>query len=516
MERQKTCHRTKSSVYGRNKKLAYGLYPIFFLFIILVNGITSCKKLVEVNAPTTSNSSASVYQSDATAIAAVTTLYAKLSIGGPSAPGPISSLSAYGGLSSDELSLFTSVTNPTQIAYYKNNLRSTSGGGAGFEYWETTWPFIYTCNEAINGLNTSNSLTPAIKKQLLGEAKFMRAFYYFYLVNLYGDVPLVLTTDYKVNSALSRTPPNVIYQQIITDLKEAQSTLSASYLDGSLLNTTIDRVRPTVGAATALMARVYLYYGNLTNDVTNYSSAESQASLVISNSSLYNLSALTNVFARSSLGNKEAIWQLQPINTGWNTEDGKYFIVPSTGIKTGTNVGLLISNQLLNSFEVGDNRKSNWIGSVTILGKIYYYPFKYKIGTQSSTSSPIPVTEHLMVLRVGEQYLIRAEARAQQGNITGAQTDLNIIRTRAGLPGTTANDKATLLTAIAHERQVELFTEWGHRWLDLKRIGSVDAVMGAGGVCAAKGGTWNTNWQLYPILFRDIQSDPKLVQNSGY
>jgi len=126
------------------------------------------------------------------------------------------------------------------------------------------------------------------------------------------------------------------------------------------------------------------------------------------------------------------------------------------------------------------------------------------------------MTEYTMVLRLAEQYLIRAEARAQQNNLSAAQSDLNVIRTRAALSPTTANTQSTLLTAILHERQVELFSEWGHRWFDIKRTGNVDAVMGNGGACAAKGGVWNTNWQLYPIIQLQLQLNPALVQNSGY
>jgi len=89
-----------------------------------------------------------------------------------------------------------------------------------------------------------------------------------------------------------------------------------------------------------------------------------------------------------------------------------------------------------------------------------------------------------------------------------------MIRSRAGLSGTTAATTPDLLAAILHERQVELFTEWGHRWLDLKRTGSVDFVMG--GVTPKKGGDWKTEWQWYPISVYELQHDPKLVQNSGY
>jgi hypothetical protein len=115
-----------------------------------------------------------------------------------------------------------------------------------------------------------------------------------------------------------------------------------------------------------------------------------------------------------------------------------------------------------------------------------------------------------MVIRLAEVYLIQAEARAQQGNIGGAQGDLNLVRARAGLGPTTANDVGSLLTAILHERQVELVAEWGHRWLDLKRTGMADAVLGS-----EKPG-WVGYDTLYPIPAQQLTANPALVQNPGY
>jgi hypothetical protein len=123
-----------------------------------------------------------------------------------------------------------------------------------------------------------------------------------------------------------------------------------------------------------------------------------------------------------------------------------------------------------------------------------------------------------MVLRLGEQYLIRAEARAQQGKVTGAgsaEEDLDAIRTRAGLSPTTASTQAQMLDAILQERRVELFAEWGHRWLDLKRTNTIDQVMSV--VAPSKGGVWESYKALYPIPFNELLLNPKLKpQNPGY
>jgi hypothetical protein len=149
------------------------------------------------------------------------------------------------------------------------------------------------------------------------------------------------------------------------------------------------------------------------------------------------------------------------------------------------------------------------VDSVIVEGNTYHYANKYKIADMGAG-----VHEYNTVFRLAEQYLIRAEARAHLNNITGAQDDLNIIRARAGLGITLANDQTQLLAAVQQERRVELFTEWGHRWLDLKRAGNIDTTMPA--ITSAKGGTWNTNWQWYPIPASEVQRNPNLTQNDDY
>lgn len=474
--------------------------------------ITACKKLVETTPPPTSILGSAAYSSDATAIQVLNGLYSQVASGGTSGRGSLSSLSFFGGLSADEFSLISSVTDVGQLAYYQNNLSSSGSAEVGSEYWIQFYPNIYTCNAAIEGLNASTTLTPAVKQQLLGEAQFMRAFFYFYLVNLYGGVPLALSTDYAINGTLARSTTAQVWAQIKSDLVSAEGLLVDGYVQSNGVQlypaASAERVRPNKYAAAALLARAYLY----TNDPVN---AEKQASIVINKTTYYNLTPLNSAFLKNS---QEAIWQLQPVNSNFNTPDGQFFNYPTAGGPTPGNP-VYLSSALLSSFEVGDQRmvSGNWVKSITVGTTIFYYPYKYKVylANAAVTGSPSTLTEYEMVLRLGEQYLIRAESRAQQQNTSGALSDLNAIRARAGLPNSIAN-QSTLLTAIQHEREVELFSELGQRWLDLKRTGNVDAVMGAGGACVAKGGIWNTYQQLYPLHYSDIIKDVNLRQNPGY
>jgi hypothetical protein len=465
------------------------------LMIVLISILNGCKKLVEVEAPVTSISLESVFNSDDNAISALTSLYKTLG----------NTVSIYNssinlGFSADEYRLVNG--SGSNIAYYQNSLSSNKTITTGADIWNGLYPIIYKANLAIENLNISTGLSLSIRQQLLGEAKFTRAFCYFYLTNLYGALPIVISSDYNANRLLSRSPQADVYAQIKTDLTEAQSLLTEKYIDGTLKALSPERVRPTKWAATALLARVYLYNKEWTN-------AENQSTVLINNTSLFSLSSFPNSFLRAGLGNNEAIFQLQP--TGGLVRDATSFILtaPPTANK------LVLSDTLLNSFEAGDLREVNWVGSLVRSGVTYYFPSKYKIRTSANSLSAI--NEYVMIFRLAEQYLIRAEARAQLNNLLGsnsAANDLNVIRNRAGLPPTTAATQVQMLTAIMHERQIEFFSELGHRWLDLKRTGLTNTVMS--GITSLKGGTWADYKQLYPIPYNDILNDPNLSQNPGY
>lgn len=464
----------------------------FVVCIALFALISSCKKFVEIAPPQTQLVTASVFNNSASATAALTNIYTQMYRNVESYY-----ISQANGLLSDELTNFSTVLPQTH--YYMNAMVATQSLTGE---WPSAYSYIYQANAIIEALKDNKAISSAVSNQLTGEAKFLRAFWHFYLANTYGDVPLVTTTAYNVNGTIARTQKAQVLQQVVTDLKGAQNLLNNNYVNASDTITTTERVRPTKWAAAALLARAYLY-------TNKYDSAELYATTVISNKDLYDTVSLNNVFLKNS---KEAIWQIAtplPANDQ-NTWDAYYYILQ--GAPSTDNYGSsTLSSQLLSSFEANDQRKVNWVDSITDNGSTYYFPFKYKVFTSST------VSEYTMVLRLAEQYLIRAEARAQLGNSTGAVADLNVIRHRAGLTdygGSTT--QASLLSAILHERQVELFTEWGHRWFDLIRTNNINSVMSV--VTPLKGGTWNPDGHqaLYPIPQSDRNSNPNLSQNLGY
>lgn len=488
-----------------------GWVKLFLSIVILLEFVfvqTGCKKLVTVDAPATGQTSGNVYSNDATASAVLIGQFSGIGSNSPLRAFSLNSLSLVSGLSADEFTLYGGAANAnTALAqYYLYSLSAGTPETSSQTIWSSIYSGIYAMNLALERLSAANTLTPSIKQQLMGEAKFLRAFYYFYLVNLFGDVPLATVSDYRVNAILSRSPAEQVYLQVTTDLKDAQTLLSDNYVGGDSKSNTSERLRPNKWAATALLARVYLYR-------QQYDSAVLAATTLINNTGLYSLcSDLGNVFLKNST---EAIWQIQPVNAGWNTEDARVFILPPTGPTSNSSAEgwpVYLAPGLLNSFEAADQRRTRWIDSLMLKGSTFYYPFKYR-----SASLNAPVTEYLMVLRLAEQYLVRAEARLLKSlpDIAGAIADLNIIRHRAGLDNYTgATDQASVKAAILHERQAELFTEWGHRWFDLKRTGNADMAMGL--IASEKGAVWNTNWQWYPIPLYDITQNPNLVQNKGY
>jgi starch-binding outer membrane protein, SusD/RagB family len=445
------------------------------LMAIIFSG---CQKLINVKLPVDELTTPVIFTDSATAQAAVNGMYSQLYNGEGTGTSFYSyRISLLPAESADEM---VPVKN-TFDYFYTNSLVANNSDIN--DLWSNSYNVIYLANSIINGVQSSTTLSSSLKKQLTGEAEFVRAFCDFYLVNYFGKVPLITTTDITVTNNAPASTTDQVYAQIITDLTNARDALAKDYSwSGG------DRTRVNTYVASAMLARVYLY-------TSQWALAETEATKVIGQNGLYTLvTDPNNVFLANS---QEALWQFYTNVYGYTYFASNVF---PTGAATPN---YAINSTLYNTFEPGDSRKSKWINSVTVMGITYTFPYKYKSVTDDNT-------EYDMVLRLAEQYLIRAEASAQQNDISGAVQDLNMIRTRAGLPGTTAADKASLLLAIEHERQVELFCEYGHRWLDLKRTNRADAVLGS------EKPAWKSTDILYPIPLSATGTNPKLSQNPGY
>src|SRR5690606_28955298 len=161
--------------------------------------ITSCKKFVDIPPTPTQILNYKVFENDATAAKAITGIYIQMI----NSNNIFSSgnTTFYPGMSADELYFYS--TDATQ-EFLKNDIGPNNHNLISTIFWNPAYKFIYAANACIEGLANSTSLTPTVKKSLSGEAKFIRAYCYFYLVNIFGDVPLITTTDYETNSSLPR------------------------------------------------------------------------------------------------------------------------------------------------------------------------------------------------------------------------------------------------------------------------------------------------------------------------
>jgi hypothetical protein len=454
---------------------------IVFLSIFSIQLLGSCKKFVQAPAPASFLIPSQVFADSAGATAAITGIYINMWDRGGTAAFANGGIDIYAGTSSDEMSGTSTSSFTTELNL--NTISITNSYVATL--WQTAYNYIYGANACIAGVTNDSALSLSVRNRVTGEAKLVRAFVHFNLVNLFGAVPLILSTDFNATAVQPRTSVDSVYAQVFADLLSADSLLANDPAP-------ITNLRPNRYTVNALLARVSLYRGK-------WADAEAYATKAISG----NYSLLPSLDAIFLTGSREAIWQIPAAYTGYETVVGT-LTVPYAG---STYLQYLVTSRLLAAFETGDQRATHWVGSVLVGATTNHYPYKYKLQNDYSTNPP---KEAYTLFRLAEQYLIRAEARAEQGDFADAIADLNAVRGRAGLGPSTASNQTDLLTAIMHERQVELCFEGGHRWFDLKRTTTIDAVLGA------EKPTWKPYAALYPIPFNETQLNPFLTQNPGY
>lgn len=455
--------------------------PPYFLVLALSILLVGCEDFLEPDTPLGQISQQDVFNDENTATAAVTTLYGKLRDAG-FLSGSLSGTGFTMGLYADELDYYFFPGFAIESFY----LHQISPSNTSLKsVWDVPYNIVYDANLVLEGLETSDALSTDIKEQLRGEALFVRAICHFYLMNSFGDIPYITNTDYSQNSKVSRLPTVQVYENIIADLLEAKTLMSDDYLN-------TERVRPNSFVTSALLARVYLYMGD-------WSNAELESSRVINNTSYFSMgSDINNVFLKEGLS---TIWQFKPKYEGENTLEGANYIFTS-----GPPPLTALNPTLVEEMEIGDLRRLNWVGEVSDGSKTWYYAFKYK--ENSNTGSSL---EYSKVFRLAEQYLIRSEARAELADIFGSQQDLNEVRNRAGLQNTQAGTSKELKEAVLNERRFELFTEFGHRWFDLRRYGEAAEVLSP-----IKPG-WRSTDILLPIPEAELLLNPNLnPQNPGY
>ncbi|QEC44636.1 RagB/SusD family nutrient uptake outer membrane protein [Pseudobacter ginsenosidimutans] len=477
--------------------------PILSIFLVaVIICFSSCKKLLDIPAPIDSITTEEIFANNQQAEWAIAGMYSKMVYGIAHLDNEFTGLAftqfasglstIMGGLSADELRAPATggYADDLLASYNKINLKAADRATA---IWNSAYQTIFDANAVIDGIaaSESTSLIDSVRKQLTGEALAIRAFCHFYLVNFFGDIPIVLTSDFKKSQTLSRSPVSKVYDQIKTDLVNARSMLAKDYSVSKG-----ERTRVNSWFAEALLARVYLYTGEYQNAITS-------AGNVIAQSGLYAVQTdLTQTFLAN---NGEAIFQLQTSEAaGLNNATPEGYVFTYRLLDAGSFLyPYRIAENLIGAFEPGDKRKLNW----TKTEGPSVYPAKYSRG------QPF---QYYMVMRLSELHLIRAEATVLLSPAAKQQAidDLNVLRRRAGVDELDNQLTAAQVSeAIAHERQVELFLEWGHRWFDLKRTGKAESVLSA----ISYKQPWLGNYQLvYPLPPFDLENNSFLVQNPQY
>jgi starch-binding outer membrane protein, SusD/RagB family len=371
---------------------------------------------------------------------------------------------------------------------------------------------IQRSNYVLQSLPTIPYGSDSIKAIREAEAKFLRAFHYFNLVRLYGDVPMITTviTEPDPNTATNypRKPVSEVYNNLI--IPDVTSAINS-------LPTTVpvsQRGRATKAAARMLLAKVYLTQ-------KRYNDALTVLNLITGFS--LNTQYINN-FAPAGKNGVESIFEIQtfPVSTGysfgfmgswipWGTGTTLWF--PGSNSRGGLNQP---TRDLNNAYETNDIRKNVTVGSVTVGTNVIPYMKKFLYFDTAARLNPV----QWPVYRYADVLLMQAECLNEAGFPNPqAFTNLNLVRTRAGLPNKTQNNiipalavnsQAAFRDAIEQERRVEFAGE-GHRWFDLLRTDRATAVMQAHGVSEKSYKTtldpsaYNNIRLLLGIPFREIQ-----------
>ena len=391
--------------------------------------------------------------------------------------------------------------------------------------WNLYYSSLYNVNYTLEKLAASG-LASTVTAPIEGQLKFLRAYFYFHLVQYFGDVVLVTSTLQNPNQAfdLVRSPQADVWAQIEKDLTEATALLPTSYAASQL-------GRATKGASLSLLGKAYLTQKKYAQAVT-----------ILKQVTGYSLNAVyADNFVPAKKNGPESIFevQYQGGNDLGEWSSFAYTFAPrlSAGAVTGfantTPGGRNIpTNDLIAAYEPGDVRKDASLKtSYTLNGTVVPIPYTIKF-THTHTITG-RTDDNWPVLRYADVLLMLAEAiNEQSGPTSEAMGYLNQIRTRAGLKELAGLDKVAFKTAVLKERRVELAFE-NHRWFDLKRTmtpAELAAFMNAYGTkekakpTVDRGGiAFNAQDYVFsdyeyflPIPAPQILINTKLTQNPGY
>ena len=437
------------------------------------------------------------------------------------------------------------------------NWKTTASNQLLLDYYRAQYQGIGRCNlsaKYIASMETDTVFTPELKSRYLAEVKYLRAYYYFRLLRVFGEVPLVTEVlDTEDKWVQERKSVEMIFEQILADLSEAREGLwrKADYASEDL-------GRVTKGAAEAMLMKVYLYMASPYWNAKISADAADCAKLAKAwGDSIITLDAYTlcpqfkDNFTVAGENGPESVFEIQYAAVDWGDyNEGFGFTAGSftqrlvrsrSATLTGGDAGWGFNHptqNLYDEFEATDLRREAAILTPTddqidnVAEEIYlgsrYLNNKYGMyGAKLDHDSRGPLNNKQ--IRYADVLLMHAEAALIAGDNSTAEADLNQVRSRVGLPsfgsysfsvnGTTIATP-TLEQAIRHERRVELAME-GHRWFDLVRWGNTKEHMEAYQATETEDvkkhlGVFQAGkHELFPIPTEERELNP-MTQNPGY
>lgn len=504
-----------------NYQIKYALGIVSMLVIV-----TSCKKSfserVPINAPTDAN----FWQNESEALSAVAGSYGQLRIA-------MNEMGMahfyYGDTQTDQFAARTNGEDYPAITQMNWQTfvapSETFRGLIKLRRWDNFYRAIDQMNRCLKYIEPiplasfTSTDRQAAKNQLLGESYFLRAFTYFYMSRIWGDVPLVIESaeDAATAENIGRTPQTQVLDQCIKDLQTAISLMP--YVTAP---TATRAIRANRGTAYALLAHIYAWRGEYDKVIP------AADSVIISGGYSHVSRANKTVYLNMFRGNSsEGIFEISQNanNEGANVSNAYGAIINNIAGRTLKAPYLLtLTGNSLFTLDVGnlntlfpntrdsvDLRRRNgfdfWGTTDPICVK--YSNILY---TGPNNTAPLSLN-NIIVFRLADIKLLKAEALAVAGNITGARAIVDEIRALAGLT-TNATPPSNILEEVIQERGRELFLE-GHRFYDLVRLARRTNIIrfnGTGTITRMTITDFNQGkyyWPVEPIL---ISLNPRLTQ----
>lgn len=372
--------------------------------------------------------------------------------------------------------------------------------------WSTIYAGINRCN-AVTAHVPGIAMDTALRSRYIAEAKFLRGFYYFTLVRLFGGVPLILQETTSLNNLeVARNTADEVYQQVISDFNDAAAVLPVTYSGG-------DAGRATKGAALAFLAKVYLTREDWPN-------ASGKCKEVI-DLGVYDLwSAFEQVFLIGNKNGRESVFEVQAVGGGLG--EGSFmqgYMRPNFDRVNGI-AGFgddPVTKNLYDAYQPADKRRDVTIrlysaaSTPAAPASVVFPAYVYKYRDPSATANG-EGSNNFPIIRYADVLLMYAEALNEQaaGN-TAAYSAVNRIRTRAGLPDLAGLTQDQFRDSVLQERRLELAFE-GHRWYDLARKKRLISAMKAQNPAI----TVSERHYLFPIPQTERDVNIKLDQNPDY